>query len=270
MAKNLPIIKYTEDKLFEIMNSLSEVKKQEEVNKTFESLETKILLLCYMGFYVEYNLNDFDSTVAFNDYCKFCDYLINSLGPTINCEGGIIAMLKILINFLHNREFDGKNYFLKNSSKIAESIFKAAIPFYKFENITFDFSFLSHLAKLFDLLGTQNKDNTISDNYLNYIENVTLRSLEFMDNYINSLKLKQPIHSELESTISIIKDVTMNYIKQDCNQEILKNIMKKLSTQCLDLIPLIDGENKKSAALPFWEMIHILLIKDSSDKIVKE
>ena len=102
MQNNLPVIKYQDDKVFDILNCFSEIKKNDEISLMFDNLDKKILFLCYFAFYVEYNLNEFNAAVIFNDYCKFIDFLIDKLSININNEGGVIAMIKILLNFLSN------------------------------------------------------------------------------------------------------------------------------------------------------------------------
>ena len=68
--------------------------------------------------------------------------------------------------------------------------------------------------------------------------------------------------------MTFLKDIILKYIKQDCNLEIIKSILKRITLQFLTLIPLID-ENK-STAIPFWEIIYYLQLKDSSNKVVSE
>ena len=251
------------------MNSLYKNKISEEILESFNTIEKKILFLSFLGLYVEYNLNDFSSNVTFEDYCKFIEYLINHIGPNIDSEGGIIAMLKIIFNFISNRDFDGKSFVLSPNIKLSESIIKAASPFFKPNKITFVYYFLTNAQRIFILLNTLEKENNINGHFLNYIENINLLSLDIIDNYTNLLKNKENIPTELENTIIILKDSMLTYLKQDATNENLKPILKRITLQYLNLIPLIDNENK-FLAISYWEMIYYLQLKDNSNVVLSE
>ena len=105
--------------------------------------------------------------------------------------------------------------------------------------------------------------------FLNYIENINLLSLDIIDNYTNLLKNKENIPTELENTIIILKDSMLTYLKQDATNENLKPILKRITLQYLNLIPLIDNENK-FLAISYWEMIYYLQLKDNSNVVLSE
>lgn len=64
-------------------------------------MDNVINFLCYFGLYSEFNLNKFKNTVENKEYSSFIDVLINKIGPNIQKEGGILAMIKILQNYIN-------------------------------------------------------------------------------------------------------------------------------------------------------------------------
>ena len=105
--------------------------------------------------------------------------------------------------------------------------------------------------------------------FLNYIENINLLSLDLIDNYNNLLKNKKNIPKDLENSIIILKDLMLTNLRQDAIKENLKPILKRITLQYLNLIPLIDNENK-FLAISYWEMIYYLQLKDNSNVFISE
>jgi hypothetical protein len=100
---NLANISYQDEQLYEILrffgNNNSE--NNQELGLIFSNFDNVINFLCYFGLYSEYNLNKFKTTVDSKDYSSFIDVLLNKIGPNIQKEGGILAMMKILQNYVN-------------------------------------------------------------------------------------------------------------------------------------------------------------------------
>lgn len=94
------------------------------------------------------------------------------------------------------------------------------LKFYSPENYIYVNQFLKEFGEFYELIGysSDGKDNKFSENYVNFLQNVYLRSFEFLEKYNNILdKQEEDIDPEFESTIrQIMRNVNLYYqIDQD-------------------------------------------------------
>ena len=204
--------------------------KDPELSSVFEKFDNVILFLCYFGLYTEFDINNFKNKVNFKEYSEFIDVLINKIGPIINNEGGIFAMIKILHNYLSFNP-ESKNHLITNNSKFNEVLLKAGMNFYKPANYTFINQFLRDLQKIFDSVGNMINEGKFTEGYLNFLENIYLRSFEVFDLYELLLNGEDPIDQKFIETIKIVKNYVLLYLKQEGNDSFIKSSIKKLSKQ---------------------------------------
>ena len=100
---NLANISYQDDQLYEILKFFgnNNAENNQELGLIFSNIDNLTNFLCYFGLYSEFNLNKFKNTVENKEYSSFIDVLINKIGPNIQKEGGILAMIKILQNYIN-------------------------------------------------------------------------------------------------------------------------------------------------------------------------
>ena len=186
------------------------------------------LFLCYFGLYIEFDINKFKNSVNLNDYASFIYVLINKIGSKINNQGGVLALLKILQNFLFI-DSESKNHLILQNNKFDEVLLKVGINFYKPLNYPFINEFLKEFQKIFDSIGYKTNEGRSTESYLNFLENIFLRSFEFFDHYNNLLSGNDPINPKFEETLVSIKDYVIQYLKQEGNDHYIKSSIKKLS-----------------------------------------
>ena len=107
---------YRDDRLFEIMKFFSTNNEKDDVElaSIFANFDNVTLFLCYFGLYIEFDINKFKNSVNLNDYASFIYVLINKIGSKINNQGGVLALLKILQNWI---QFLRYLFFMKNITK---------------------------------------------------------------------------------------------------------------------------------------------------------
>ncbi len=100
---NLANLSYQDEQLYDILRffGTNNADNNQELDLIFSNIDNVINFLCYFGLYGEYNLNKFKNTVDNKDYSSFIDVLLNKIGPNIQKEGGILAMMKILQNYIN-------------------------------------------------------------------------------------------------------------------------------------------------------------------------
>ena len=224
-------ITYTDDRLNEIIRffGCNNEGNDSELQLIFETNDNVTLFLCYFGLYTEFDINGIKNAIDFKDYSFFIEVLLNKLLPNINNEGGLLAVIKILKNFLLIN-VESKNYLLNLNNKFHQALLKIGLTFYNPSNYNFIYKFLNEFQQIFDTTGFKINDK-ITDVYLIFIENIYLRSFEIIDFYINLLNSIDPINPIFEETLSLVLKFVTLYLSQEGNENYVNSSIKKLSHQ---------------------------------------
>jgi hypothetical protein len=231
---NLANILYNDEKLGDILKFFGSNNEANdaELAEIFTDFDNVTNFLCYLGLYTEFDINKFKNSVDFKDYSAFIDALVNKLAPGVKNEGGVLAVMKILQNFLVI-DPESKNHLLVKNNKFDEVLLKSGMNFYKPANYPFIQKFLKEFQNIFDQIGDKTTEGRLTESYLNYLENIYLRSFEVFDHYNTLLNSNEPVSPNFEETVASIKDLVTLYLKQEGNDNFIKSSIKKLSNQVI-------------------------------------
>ena len=223
-------INYQDDRLLDNLKffGTNNENNDNELSSIFENFDNVTLFLCYFGLYTEFDINKWKNATNFKDYSSFINVLINKIAPNIKNEGGVLAVFKILQNFL-NIDPDSKNYLIINHNKFDEILLKVGLNFYKPTNYQFINKFLKDFQRIYDGIGIKTNEGKLTESYLNFLENIYLRSFEVFDQYNNLLNGIDPIDPKYEETVLTIVEYVTLYLKQEGNDNLIKSSIKKLS-----------------------------------------
>jgi hypothetical protein len=105
------------------------------------------------------------------------------------------------------------------------------MTFYTPTNYPFILKFLQDFQNLFDSLGSTNNDGKFSESFVNFLENVYLRSFEVFDHYNSLLNSNDSVPNKFEETVSCVKNYVSLYLKQEGNDNFIRSSIKKLCNQ---------------------------------------
>jgi hypothetical protein len=107
------------------------------------------------------------------------------------------------------------------------------MTFYTPTNYPFILKFLQDFQNLFDSLGSTNNEGKFSESFVNFLENVYLRSFEVFDHYNALLNSNDPVPQKFEETAGLVKNYVSLYLKQEGNDNFIRSSIKKLCNQVI-------------------------------------
>jgi hypothetical protein len=235
---------YSNEGLLNTMNSFVD-KKPREGKNVFDNFDNVSKFLGFLGLYQDFNVNEFNEKLALQDACKFTDVLVKEIGPNIKSEGGVLAMTKVLQNFLKKGD-EFKNHLLIKNNKFDEVILKSAMNNFKPNSYEFDNTFLKDFDKLFDTIGKTTEQGNLTESYLNYLEHVYLKSPEILEHYNDKLNSDEKLDPKLEELVNSVKNYVNLYLNQDGNDSVVRTNIKKLANQVFIIFYLVPCYFEKS------------------------
>jgi hypothetical protein len=167
----------------------------------------------------------------FSSLVDFYSYSPNISNKNFNCDEGVaLALLKLSDHFSHKK---GQSF--KDSDE--NKILSIGMNFYSPQNPLYVAECLKHLNETFD---PSINSNSNKEKWANYLQNVYLRSFDFLDHFASLLNLNNGVKSNIPDKVEdnfdeIISNIK-SYYKLDHDADIKVSSIKQLTSSLLDLL----------------------------------
>jgi hypothetical protein len=204
-------------------------------------------------------------------FIKLINHYINNDKTLLKEDGAIIALIKLYNSILTNFGKDGDD--LRNNSYAQDKFMAHGLAHYKPINFLFVKQYLKDFQEYFTNVGYKKEDTSdlnrvrFSEDYIYFLQNIYLRSFEFLEYYQNLLN-KGKIPSEFQQTLNEIMKYVSTYYNIDQDSEYKNPSVKRITGLCVDLLADENVSKNFENAKPFWDVLHNIFKKDEDNMII--
>ncbi len=188
-------------------------------------------------------------------------------------EGSVISMLTLAI-FLLNKDKKAIN-----TTDCVDDFLFLGFNFYEIENAPFITVFLNKFNTLLDILGKHKEDKTVTQNYLNYLQNINSKSLDLLEAIHNNIKANNDYSSMPQSQKDLLKKTiedTIAYYEINDDKDIKDGYAKRLTGLLCDLtedtfsLTNIDDKERVALLLSLWHAQRFAICNTDNNEAVTD
>jgi hypothetical protein len=208
-------------------------------------------------------------------FVKLINHYINNDKTLLKEDGSIIALIKLYNSILTNFGKDVDD--LRNNSYAQDKFMAHGLTHYNPENFLFVKQYLKDFQEYFTNVGYKKEDTSdlnrvrFSEDYIYFLQNIYLRSFEFLEYYQNILnkgKDKDKVFYEFQQTLNEIMKYVSTYYNIDQDSEYKNPTVKRITGLCVDLLADEYISKYFDTAKPFWDVLYNIFKKDEDNMII--